>query len=381
LAAVLALIAIAIVSATVTSAAAVRASTATAATATAAAGPVPKGFLGASLSFISADDGWVLGTAPCAEAPCTSLLHTLNGGRTWTGIPAPRAAIGTGADDDVSGVRFENASIGFAFGPGLWVTRNGGTKWTQQRSVAGMRTFDVLSLAATSNDTVYALVAQANPTTGGSVGANVLVRAAPHSTSFSAVAEVPPGSGQGVVAAGSSAYVVTGDNRVRSFGPVGEHTYPTPGVHNLDTGCALAASSSTALLADCGSSVSSGAMGQRTEYGSTDGGRRWIRLPNPGAGDGYATEGLAETANGHAVIVTGDGGDSGLLSTVNGGRSWRLTLSFANDGAPFRDLGFENDQDGSVIYDPVSGVRGQTGPVGVLYRTSNGGASWHRVAY
>ena len=55
-----------------------------------AGGPVPPGFIAASVTFISNSEGWVLGTAPCGSPPCTSVLRTRDGGRSWRGIPAPR---------------------------------------------------------------------------------------------------------------------------------------------------------------------------------------------------------------------------------------------------------------------------------------------------
>src|SRR5437763_4669161 len=48
-------------------------------------GPVPKGMLLVDLSFVNADEGWLLGTAPCKSPPCTSVLHTMDGGRSWGG--------------------------------------------------------------------------------------------------------------------------------------------------------------------------------------------------------------------------------------------------------------------------------------------------------
>jgi hypothetical protein len=32
--------------------------------------------------------GWLLGTAPCASPPCTSIVRTTNGGPTRAGVPA-----------------------------------------------------------------------------------------------------------------------------------------------------------------------------------------------------------------------------------------------------------------------------------------------------
>ncbi len=53
-------------------------------------GPVPKGFVAKDLTFVSTRTGWLLGTAPCTVAPCTSIVRTIDSGRTWIGIPAPR---------------------------------------------------------------------------------------------------------------------------------------------------------------------------------------------------------------------------------------------------------------------------------------------------
>ena len=45
-------------------------------------GPVPAGFRAVDLTWVSTDQGWALGTAPCAQAPCTSIVRTLDGGQT-----------------------------------------------------------------------------------------------------------------------------------------------------------------------------------------------------------------------------------------------------------------------------------------------------------
>jgi len=120
-------------------------------------------------------------------------------------------------------------------------------------------------------------------------------------------------------------------------------------------------------------------MGDREAFGTTDGGAHWTRLPDPGKGDGYDTEGVAETTTGHAVIATISGAASGLLATVDGGRRWQLALSYRSSGASgFADLGFENDLNGSVIYQPA--VYGASAH-GILLRTSDGGRSWHHVPY
>jgi hypothetical protein len=78
-----------------------------------AGGPVPRGFRAQSVTFVSPTMGWVLGTAPCAAAPCTSVLRTRDGGRTWSGIPAPRVRLGDGLPaEGASELRFADARNG-----------------------------------------------------------------------------------------------------------------------------------------------------------------------------------------------------------------------------------------------------------------------------
>jgi photosystem II stability/assembly factor-like uncharacterized protein len=103
----------------------------------AAGGPVPAGFRATDLTFVSRDAGWLLGTAPCSSAPCTSVVRTTDGGQSWIGMPAPRANLdGTGAtacDSGhlcVHGLRFANSTTGYAFGStALYRTTNGGAGW------------------------------------------------------------------------------------------------------------------------------------------------------------------------------------------------------------------------------------------------------------
>ncbi len=333
--------------------------------------------MGASLSFVSADEGWVLGTAPCTRRPCTSLLRTLDGGGHWVGVPAPLAPLDVQGSQAgaVSSIRFADTRHGFAFGPGLWVTSDGASHWHQVRELGGLRRFLVLSLEATGNGSVYALVAGGTPNEG-PTGPLMLLRAAPHTSAFTRIDELAP-NGDGsefLVSAGASAYVASG-GRLLSFGPVGRHSRRLPS----KAGCELASSRASALLAICGQSEASGSMGDREAFGTTDGGAHWTRLPDPGKGDGYATEGVAETNTGHAVLGTISGADSGLLASFDGGRRWRLVLSYRSGIVlGFADLGFENNLDGSVIYEPA-GLG--TAARGILLRTSDGGRSWHHVPY
>jgi hypothetical protein len=99
-------------------------------------GPVPAGFTVHDLTFVSDNEGWALGTAPCSSRPCTSLVRTNDGGRSWVGIRPPVVGL-LGVDDCVaacvSNVRFATAAIGYLFGPQvLYRTTDGGATWQRQ---------------------------------------------------------------------------------------------------------------------------------------------------------------------------------------------------------------------------------------------------------
>ncbi len=77
---------------------------------------------------------------------------------------------------------------------------------------------------------------------------------------------------------------------------------PAPPLAVVSAPCDLASSSASALLAICGEGFASGSMGDREVFGTTDGGARWVPLPDPGKGEGFDDGAVAENSTGHAVI-------------------------------------------------------------------------------
>jgi hypothetical protein len=362
-----------------------------------AGGPVPPGFAAASVTFVSDSEGFVLGTAPCTSAPCTSILRTKDGGATWVGIPAPRAPLaepGT-TQGAISELRFADPSDGFAFGTGLWTTHDGGAQWTELGSVAGLSPYDVSDLVATSSG-VYAVVSPWSTNPGTSTD-TVLVRGNASGDSFSVIhnfganVEVTQ-----MVASGGVVYALVGNVGTRSLSLVraaGSVVTTTPvlvsGLNGspIDYCDYLAASSVTDLLLECGMGVADGSQGFRQLYGTTDSGQSWTAMSDPGTGAGTDTWGIADGGGGHAVIATGGGLSSGLLATTNFAQSWSDVLDVPTQNlGGWGDLGFEDSTHGVVIYAPGGPLNAGTAgssPAGsgVLYRTTDGGASWSAVMF
>ncbi|HTU74497.1 MAG TPA: hypothetical protein VMG38_13360 [Trebonia sp.] len=126
-------------------------------------GPVPANFEPTSVTFVSSNAGWAIGQAGtpghCANSVptiCTSIVRTTDSGQTWRGIPAP-------STNQVTGIRFLDGVNGWAYGPDLWSTHDGGSTWTQL-STGGQQVIDL----ETAGREAFALFANCSTATGGS---------------------------------------------------------------------------------------------------------------------------------------------------------------------------------------------------------------------
>ena len=98
-----------------------------------------------SASFVSASAGWLLAT-PCADQvqTCRTVVvrKTVDGGRTWSAVHAPDVPPadifqGSPPANAVGTILFTSARTGWAFGPALWQTRDGGLTWRKMRGPGG----------------------------------------------------------------------------------------------------------------------------------------------------------------------------------------------------------------------------------------------------
>jgi photosystem II stability/assembly factor-like uncharacterized protein len=309
-------------------------------------GPVPAGFV--AVSVTTTPDGYLyaLGTAPCSKAPCTSVVRSHDDGRTWVGIPAPKAELAdgiTGATLDpgevgdlgqVTEIRFATARDGWAFGGALWETHDGGGTWTKVHGVKG-RVLDlvvdgdrVMGLATAcltdkcplGTQLIYAGVR------GGAFTADVGLTRKPISR-----ARFSSGSGAIVLVLGTQSDPASDFYFVKDGDPL-DFTAPCPA--DGSTGGFLSvtppATGGRGLVAFCGD-PGAGNL-QVTVRRSTDGGRSWSTVGSGLRLSNGVFSGTALTLD-KLVAASGNPDLNGSMNrSSDGGKNWSVTSEPAPDG-------------------------------------------------
>jgi len=359
--------------------------------------PVPPNFQPTSVTFVGQGIGAVIGQAGtpghCATIHCTSLAGTSDYGTSWYGVSAPR----TGAPDGAQGVgqlRFLDTREGWAFGPQLWVTHDGGSSWTRERTY-GMRVTDL----ETAGSRAFALFVTC---TGG--GADY----AAHCTSFSLYTSVAgtdqwrrvsgpaaslalprAGAGQAASAslvltggpAGGQGYLLAPSGELLT-GPLtgtawtvasqGVPCQPgTPGPSGQPTGALLAVDSGLLVLV-CTSATNTASDTQaKLVFESSDGGAHWSKAaaaPPAGIATSVATQ-----AQDHLVVLATD---AGLYRSGDGGLTWQRTRA-SPAGAAAGQTGFSYVGMTSL----TNGVALPADPgLHEVFITTDGGLSWRAHA-
>jgi hypothetical protein len=335
-------------------------------------GPVPGGFTATSVTFISAQEAFVLGTAPCPNAVCTSIVRTLDRGASWRGLPAPVIPLSAPGGTGVWGIRFATPEHGFVFGDGLWETADGGQRWTSAAYPGG----SVLSLAAIDGR-VLALTATCD-VQGGCAQPGTLLRRPLAGGAWSKVTQVDISGitdATDLIAtqAGVAAVLDGNDVAVTSDGGMTITSHATP--------CATAAmmrESSVAVIAPDGLALLCTGQGftghtVKTVYTSGDMGATWVKTGVPGtAGDG----GTIVAANPSQLVIATASAASWLDYSGNGAAQWQTVVTEPDGGQGWADLGFTTASDGVVIHGPAA-----RGFVGQLLLTEDGGLTWRRVSF
>ena len=303
--------------------------TPTAPTVGAVGGPVPSGLKISDLTFVSADEGWGLGTAPCAHAPCTSLVRTTDGGRSWVGIRPPAVGL-TGVDDCLTGcishVRFATPLVGYLFGPTLlYLTTDGGATW--QRQTGGAVSLEI------GNGTVLRVDDQ-----GCLPGCGFRVQRAPvGSSAWRTVLTIPPA---------------------------------------MDTGAEVARTGHQAFVLVYGHVAGGASSAHSTLFASTDDGATWTNRgePCPQTGSGEIDASALTTAPDGAVAVLCTrrvSFTSFIAVSSDGGASFRAGKTLTDVQGPI------GASSAAVVF--VQGAPGGTAN-GELVRSADGGGTWQVVA-
>lgn len=341
-------------------------------------GPLPARFAATSVTFVSADEAFVLGTAPCAHAPCTSVVRTLDRGQSWVGLAAPAEPVGqpglVGAPA-VWGIRFATPGHGFVFGDGLWETTDGGAQWSRDAAPGG----SILSLAIVSSQ-VLALTARCTPG-GGCEQPAVLQRRALAGGSWTAVEKVTIGNvidPDDLIATQAGVAAVTDGRDVLVTGDGGMtftvNPVPCPEQAQRPS---VAVTSPHGLALLC---VGQGYTGHTVKrvYVSRDDGSHWAPAGTPSPdGDGGT---IAATTTGQVAIAT-ESAASWLFYSGDAGSSWRIVHTAEDGGMGWADLGFTTATDGVVVHGPANSDGNSTQRPGQLFLTSDGGTTWHQVSF
>ncbi len=341
-------------------------------------GAVPKGFVATSVSFPTKDEGYVLGTAPCAHEPCTSVIRTVDRGSHWAGVPAPAVALGNpGGATGISawGIRFATTKVGFVFGKGLWETVNGGADWVMVKppstTVNSLEISDGQVLAVATPCAPGQCIAQKSslyrrPLSGGSW----------HLVAKLASAFDLEGTAT-IATAGKVAAILNGEAvLVTSNGGLSVTAHPT-GCTNADVGgpVGLAVAGTRALALLCAGQGAAGSVGKAV-YLSSDLGAHWTSAGSPPAG---GDPGAIAATPGHIVVSAASGASELYYSTS--GKHWTTAFGKGDGGAGFADLGFTTTADGAVVYGPVYTNGTADGFPGKVLLTGNGGASWQTQSF
>ncbi|HUZ44117.1 MAG TPA: hypothetical protein VMU63_06900 [Acidimicrobiales bacterium] len=334
-------------------------------------GPVPSGFEAQSATFVSDQEGYVLGATGCAAVACTAILRTRDAGRTWAGIPAPSVGVGSAAPD-ANEIRFADPMNGWVFGhQALQSTHDGGAHWSDVALPGGG---SIQSLEA-GGGFAYALVITgngANPAPAGLYRTPVgtdrwsIVAGTNVANAVSGVVVVHGASVWMVVqpAAGASVF------RASSGGTWVTRTLPCQG----PSGNAIAAVDAQDMAVVCASGAAAGQQ-PKLVYVSTDAGSSW--KPAGSAPEGGDTLGLA-MASTSGMVISAASGASELYGSFDGGKTWTTVEQDTNGGGlPWEDLGFTDASQGVV----VEGQIGIPGTPTHLDMTRDGGHTWAPVTF
>jgi hypothetical protein len=339
--------------------------------------PVPANFQPTSVTFVGKDTGWVIGQAGtpghCATQYCTSMARTDDAGNTWAGVRAPVTGQADGATG-VSQVRFLNLSDGWAFGPQLFATHDGGRTWSQvvtdglrvtDLETVGSRAF-ALFASCTGTGAAFAAGCTSYSLYSSPASADDWTAAGPATTGLA-------GGASSLVLTGTRGYLLAPDGMLYA-GPVNGSApwqqvkaipcpVGTPLASGQPTGALLAAADAANLVLVCASSSVPGTQQAKHVFTSANGGIAWQNAAAAPA-LGLATS-VAATTSGTDVLAT----TRGIDVQPAGSTTWQAaTLNGPPPAGGFGYVGMTTDEQGIAL--PANPA------AGTVWFTFDGGKSW-----
>ncbi|HEY5436503.1 MAG TPA: hypothetical protein VIK13_14825 [Candidatus Limnocylindrales bacterium] len=346
------------------------------------AAPAAIGFAPVSVTFISTDAGWALGSVPCGSTRCAAIERTKDGGRTWAPAPAPKTAVVPGiglpasAGAGIGRLRFATANDGWAFGPDLWATHDGGASWTRA-SVPGLPAGSVMVALETANGSVHAAFYDGAQDFG--------IAVSPVGSDAWSVSplRLPVGAGPvpavQLVLSGNTGWLLQNDRTVVNGAHLvgGVWRTWTPPCADVAGPAAIAASSPTDLVAACDVGSWSSPQGGHL-FVSRDGGTAFTET---GGRVPVALGSEVAMADTSAIVVSGSNSTGSVLAgTFDGGQTWSVVLQEGSGplglvpDVRLAELGFTTPTQGVVVASLVSGS-------GQLLMTRDGGHTWSAVTF
>jgi len=342
---------------------------------TVAGADVPAGFSAVSVTFVSPKDGFVLGSARCATGPCTAVLRTGDAGKTWHRIGAPVASVlATGpAPQAISRIRFATVNDGWAFGPELWATHDGGGTWTSV-GLGGAAAGQVLDLEASAGTVHLVTIRPAGDQYryeiwSSGVGRDDWYRAAttfPHGAA--------PVQDARFVLHGTDGWLVINERVVYAGAMLHQRTWSrwTPPCADLGGPATATAPTSKDVVAVCQEGQWGGSGPPQTRlHVSTDGGATFARV-GPDLPE-VSSSPASPTPQTIAITSVVDGVPE-IRASFDGGQTWAAVYRGpSNDFVS--ELGFTTATQGIAV------VAGPNGSSGALIMTTDSGHHWRTVPF
>jgi hypothetical protein len=328
-------------------------------------------------TWVNDNHGWALVRRICGTTVCVGLRETIDGGRTWSSLPTPDALDADGYADAkfgpvaacaarpcLSSVRFATPDVGWLYGPALFQTLDGGQTWTR---IPAARVSDVeaahgIAMRVTSSGT------------GCAAGCNYQIdRMDLTATSWARLANPPVFVNPYLLLQGADAYAVS----IPNWAGAGESHLalsrnagttwaaiddPCPGRHTGYRTASASAAPNGVLAVLCVSVTDDRATVRiSTDRGRTFGPPRAV----PGSSFGpIAAASAATIAIGYSA-----GPQSGVVVSHDAGRSWQSALVTSPRSSRTENLspsvGWQDARTGRASFDTSS-----------IWTTRDGGRTW-----